>query len=281
MTPNSALSSWSWDLPVLVLLVATAGFYAVGSHRLLRLGRHRFVGRARWSFWAGWLLLVVALVSPLDVMSEALFSAHMTQHLILGLIAPLLLVAGHPIAIGSFALRPQERRAMRWWSRRLRLGELRQHPVAVGVVVVTLHLAAFWLWHLPASYDAAVRHNLLHAAEHATLFGTGLLLWAAIANSRAADRGVMAVVVLFVAGLGSGALAALLTLSPTVLYSVHANTTGAWHLTPLEDQQLAGAIMWVPGGLIYAVAALVSLVQWLDRPTPTRRPLVPALAGER
>jgi cytochrome c oxidase assembly factor CtaG len=90
----------------------------------------------------------------------------------------------------------------------------------------------------------------------------------------------MAVAVLFVSGLGSGALAALLTLSPTALYSVHANTTVPWHLTPLEDQQLAGAIMWVPGGLIYAVAALILLVQWLERPVRAPRPLVPVLAGD-
>jgi len=274
MTPDTALRSWTWDPAVLFLLLASAVAYGVGSRRLRTLHRGPFVTRSRWYFWGGWALLVVALVSPLDAMSEALLSAHMTQHIILGLLAPLLLVSGHPLTIGSFALRPQERAAMRWWSRRLGIAALRRHPIAVGLTVVGLHLGAFWFWHVPGPYDLAVQRSLVHAVEHLSLFGTGLLLWAAIARSRTVDRGGMAVAVLFLAGLGSGALAALLTLGPHAFYSVHRGTTGAWGLTPLEDQQLAGAIMWVPGGMIYAIAALVIFVRWLDRPVKLRAPMV-------
>jgi cytochrome c oxidase assembly factor CtaG len=208
--------------------------------------------------------VAIALISPLDEMSGALFSAHMTQHLMLGLVAPLLLVAGQPLRTLEHGLPRAMASGARVWRRRLHLARVRRRVIALALAAIAAHVGAFWLWHIPALYDAAIAHPALHALEHLTLLATGLLFWAVIGRARWHHQTGLAVLVLFVAGLGSGALAALLTLAPRPLYEAHATTTAAWHLTPLEDQQLAGALMWVPGGLVYAITAVVLFVQWLE-----------------
>jgi putative membrane protein len=98
------------------------------------------------------------------------------------------------------------------------------------------------------------------------------VFWAAVGRARWHQDTGIGVLVLFVSGLGSGAHAAMLTLSRRPLYHAPQATTVPWHLTPLEDQQLAGAIMWVPGGIVYLLAAAILLVQWLEsgpRPEPS------------
>jgi putative membrane protein len=194
--------------------------------------------RGRWlSLAAGLALLVGAFAPPMEAASEELFAAHMTQHLVIGLVAPLLLVAGQPLVSRT--------------------------PTALALVAVFLHVSVFWLWHAPPVYDAAVQNIALHGFEHLTLLGAGLWFWWVVLGARWESRSGASVLYLFIGGLLEGALAALLTLAPHPLYTAHLTTTAAWHLTPLEDQQLAGGIMWVPGGIVYAVAATVGFVRWL------------------
>jgi cytochrome c oxidase assembly factor CtaG len=127
-------------------------------------------------------------------------------------------------------------------------------------------------------YDAALAHDSLHALEHVTFLVGGVALWSVVGRARWHHHTGGAVLVLFAAAVGSGALAALLTLAPRPLYDAHLATTAAWHLSPLEDQQLAGAVMWVPGGLVYTVAAAILFVRWLEsgpargNTSPARRP---------
>jgi cytochrome c oxidase assembly factor CtaG len=174
------------------------------------------------------------------------------------------------VLVAGAALPAGFRRTSRRWAARVPRGS-----AAVGLAAVGLHAGVFWLWHIPAWYDAAVAHPVLHAFEHTTLLGAGLLFWWVVLGVRWQGRTGIAVLYLFLAGLASGALAALLTLAPTPLYHAHLTTSAAWGLSPLEDQQLAGAIMWVPGGLVYLVAALVLFVRWLQAgPPPAVLPLV-------
>jgi cytochrome c2 len=134
-----------------------------------------------------------------------------------------------------------------------------------------LHVIALSAWHLPALYEAAIRNRGLHALEHAAFLATALVFWLALLHpQRRRARGGAGTVYLFVTGLYSTALGALLTLSPRPWYATHLG--GA--LTGLEDQQMAGLIMWVPGGVIVTVMALLVVARILrepDEPRTSRR----------
>ena len=145
------------------------------------------------------------------------------------------------------------------------------HPVVASLPFV----AALWLWHAEGPYDAALDNSFVHAVEHACFLATALLSWAAILarpRRRAVAPG-MAVLVLFGLAMLSGLLGLLLTFAPTPWYPAYAETTEAWGLTPLEDQQLAGVIMWVPGGGAYLIAALVLVILWIRAPAESARRL--------
>jgi cytochrome c oxidase assembly factor CtaG len=134
------------------------------------------------------------------------------------------------------------------------------------VPILVLHLAALYVWHLPVLYDAALGNDLIHALEHLSFFGTAWLFWWLIIDEKGRRRlgNGPAVLFVFLAGLASGALGALLTFAPAPLYPIQALGARAWGLTPLGDQQLAGLIMWVPAGVVYVLAAAVLFLRWMS-----------------
>lgn len=142
---------------------------------------------------------------------------------------------------------------------------------------------------MPVLYDAALRHDLVHIAEHTSLLGAGLVLWWALS---ARTHPLRAALASFGLGLGLTLLSALLVLSPVVLYEVPVAGAAAWGTSRLDDQRLAGLLMWVPGGLVYLVVAVAGFVAWMTAGTagvpgesghPTRPKPRPhrALAGSR
>jgi cytochrome c oxidase assembly factor CtaG len=256
-------TAWVTD-PATWWVLAGAACYEVGRHRLAsRHPRSPLIARSRVAaFWAGVATLLVALTPPVDRAAEDLFSAHMVQHLLLALVAPLAFVLARPLLVmAHVAGRPTRlalvslgRRPFAWAAR---------GSVALALVLISAHVVVFTVWHVPTLYDAAVEHDWIHLLEHASLFVTGLALWWVLVSVRWHARSGLAVLYLFLVGLPMGALGALLTLAPRPIYPVHEATTAEWDLTPLEDQQLAGGIMWVPGGTIYLAAASVLFVRWL------------------
>jgi putative membrane protein len=214
------------------------------------------------AFVAGLVTLAVALVSPLDSAAAALFSAHMVQHLLLVVVAAPLLVAGRTGRVALMALPGRPRRQVRSAIARRpvrRVADLLAHPLAVW----GLGTAVLWVWHLPSPYEAALAHEAVHAVEHLTLLVTALLLWGVVLGGPRRRLSVpIAVLVLFATGLQGAALGAVLVFARSPLYAAHEPTAPLWGLTPLEDQQLAGGLMWVPPGLVYlgVIAALV--VRW-------------------
>jgi cytochrome c oxidase assembly factor CtaG len=134
------------------------------------------------------------------------------------------------------------------------------------VPVLVLHVTALYLWHLPVLYQAALNDDRLHALEHASFFGTAWLFWWLIVDEKGRRKlgDGAAVLFVFLAGLASGALGALLTFAPTALYPIQALGARAWGLTPLTDQQLAGLIMWVPAGVVYVLTAAVLFLRWMS-----------------
>ncbi|MBW3603500.1 MAG: cytochrome c oxidase assembly protein [Actinobacteria bacterium] len=257
--PHDLWSSWSWDPLVLAAIVASCWWYHAGVHALWRSAGHGgVVSRARAaSFALAIVVIVVALVSPSDAASDALFSVHMTQHVLLTLVAAPLLVVSAPLQVMAWGLPPTLRRAVGRWQGRVRRLLAQPALPGIGLAVFT---AVFTLWHLPVLYDAAITNDTVHALEHATMLGSALAFWAPIVQPRRTHQG-FGVLLLFISMIASGILSALLVFAPTAWYT-HDDTL-AWGLTRLQDQQAAGAVMWVLGGTIYVVAGAVAMMRWL------------------
>jgi putative membrane protein len=245
----------------LVLLVA---LYAWG---LLTVWHRAGVGRGilRWqaaSFGAAWLVLVAALSSPMDEWSESWLTAHMVQHeLLMAVAAPLFAVSAPAIAMmwavpatlrtQTFALtrRPGMRRFWHW--------------LTAPLTVFILHALALWIWHLPALYDAALESEGIHILQHLCFFGSATLFWWGMMHGRCGRAGYgLAVIYVFATAVHAGVLGALLTISPHVWYAPYliAHPSG---ITPLEDQQLAGLLMWIPAGILMAAGGLALFAAWL------------------
>jgi putative membrane protein len=264
VAPGDLWESWSLEPMVIVSLGVAAVLYAIAGRRLPRgLSRLPHV----W-FALGLLALAIALVSPLDTLSETLFSAHMVQHLVLIIVAAPLLALSRAGLAFALVLPRGWRRAWRSFERE-RVFRAVTHP---GVVVV-LHAAALWAWHLPSLYELAVRNGAAHIAEHLSFLVTALGFWTLVVRSGPRGRigRFPAVGVVFVTTLQGAALGAILTFAASPLYAVHARGALAWGLTPLEDQQLAGAIMWVPPGVLYLAIMAALLARALRESEPRLR----------
>lgn len=253
---------WTFDPWILAPLVTIAVFHALGSIRLSRRrhGFPRWMIRSAALFWAGLATLAVALVSPLHDLGEHLFSVHMVEHeLIMALAAPLLVLA-RPVALLLWGMPVAVRRHVGSGlaSRGVRLA---WQTLTIPVVAAVLHGLAIWVWHAPALFDATVSDVLLHRLQHLSFFLTGLLFWWAVIWR--CSRGASAWL-LFVTMLHTSILGALIAVAPSVLYLAQTRYAGEWGLTALEDQQLAGVIMWVPGGIVYAGATLWFLATWIQ-----------------
>jgi cytochrome c oxidase assembly factor CtaG/cytochrome c2 len=258
-------TGWTFEPGVVVTLLVLSAVYAVGVARLWRLAGAA-AGIRRWQPWcfaAGSAAIVAALMSPIDAASTELSSVHMVQHELLILVAAPLLVAGLPLLGMLFALpRSWQRIVMRAvLARRFAAGwRLLTAPATVWL----LHGAALWAWHTPTLYDWALHDERVHALEHGSFFITAALFWWGIARGRYGRQGYgIAVVYVFATALHSGLLGAAMTVAPSAWYAPYDMTTGRWGLTPLEDQQLAGLIMWVPAGLIYTAIGLMFFAAWL------------------
>jgi putative membrane protein len=261
--PQDVWQAWSFDPLITLGLIGALLLYARG---LQRLWAHAGMGRGvrhwqAWCFAGGMLTLVAAMISPLHALGGTLFSAHMTQHvLLMGLAAPLL-VLGAPLTAALWALprRARRRTAMLMNSPAVR-GSWRALTLPASAWL--LHAAAIWIWHVPALYTATLSSELVHYLQHAAFFGTALLFWYALRDR--ATHG-LAILYLFTTAVHSSLLGALLAFSPGVFYAPYAATAPVWGMSGLEDQQLGGFIMWVPAGLVYFVAALALLASWLHR----------------
>ena len=254
--PDDAWRAWPFDPLVMLGLVTAAVVYTLGSTRLRRAGRWPL--RRAAAFCAGTVALGVALLSPLDAVAESLFSAHMAQHLLLTVVAAPLLVVGRPVATWLAALPSGSRRT----AARARAAiafvprVLRRPLVAFGVVTV-----ATWSWHAPTLYEAALVNEPVHALEHGSFLVASMLAWSVgLRRGRRDVSNAFGRALFLVAYALQGALlGALLVFASTPLYSVHRGGPALWGLTALQDQQLAGALMWIPPAAVYlaAIAAVL------------------------
>lgn len=253
--PDDVWTHWNLNPWILISLLLPATLFLRGAAGY-RVERGRTL-----RFTAGMAMLAVAFISPLDALSGALFSAHMVQHLILILAAAPLLVwsnPGPPMLRGiPKRWRARVARATMTPSIRVSWHWLRQPLIAGG-----LHVVALTAWHAPSLYDAALQHEFVHILEHGTFFLSAAMFWWAIATTGAVAPRILSIFGVMLVG---GALGALLTFATTTWYSQHLPYIAAWGLTPLQDQQIAGMLMWAPGGALYAAAAVYVFGDWLDQ----------------
>jgi putative membrane protein len=262
-TPGQiSFTSWSWPPFIISPLLLSAVLYAAGASRMWRRKSH--AGLA-WNsvacFAFGWLSLVAALDSPLHELGEQLFSAHMIQHEILMLISAPLLLLGRPSLVFIWALPAGWRK----------LGLLASHWVvhapwlvlSAPVAAWSLHAFALWSWHAPFLFDATLRSEAMHAAQHISFFATALLFWWPLTGQQSRLGDGAAIIYTFTTGVHMSLLGALLTFAPRPWYLAYTVTAPFWHLSALEDQQLGGLIMWIPAGTILFVATLFLLYRWM------------------
>jgi len=225
-----------WNLDPVALLVCVALAWAWVRLRAEPDGRPGAAGAALALFF-------VLFVSPFCALTSALFSARVAHHVaITAAIAPLLVAA---MPAGAFH---------RLLSGSLRIcGALAAWTAAQAVV--------FWAWHAPSLYAAALANDAVYWLMQASLLGVALGFWSAVRSAAP----VAAAAALLATMVQMGLLGALLTFTGAALYEPHLASTPAWGLTPLEDQQLAGLIMWAPAAGFYLLAALVIVGRWLGR----------------
>jgi putative membrane protein len=255
--PDALWRTWNVDPLVLVSLFLALCLYARGvRHLWTRAGRGRGVTQAQvLAFALGVSALVVALMSPLDPLGGTLLTAHMGQHALLVAIPPPLLLLGRPGVAFAWSLRAEQRPRVHGappWRFLIGGFDALARPLPAGV----LHGLALWMWHAPAAFDAALAHHVVHALEHAALFGTALLFWRAILDARLGRRVGQALGANLATLVHGGLLGALITLAPSPLYRWYRGRSALWGLTALEDQQLAGLLVWVPMNAIYLAAGL-------------------------
>jgi cytochrome c oxidase assembly factor CtaG len=128
-----------------------------------------------------------------------------------------------------------------------------------------LQTAALWGWHAPGPYQAALASSTVHALQHLSFLGSAMLFWWALVYGKHGRRAYgIAVLAVFTTAVQSSILGALLTFAPAPWYPAYIEATAAWGLNPLQDQQLAGLVMWVPAGGLYTLASLAFLALWLQ-----------------
>lgn len=263
LTPDVSGARWTLDPWIVLPLMVFGLMYGLGALVLLRR-RARVPGAGLWQVVAcaaGWLLLIAALVSPLHWLGERLLSFHMIEHEILMAVAAPLLVIARPVGTLLWSLPRRVRLSIGRWMR-LPATDAVWGFFSAGRTATILHGMAIWGWHAPLLFDAAVSNLLLHRAQHLSFFLTAVLFWWSV--FRRSETGAAAWHV-FITMLHTSVLGALMALAPHLLYREQQEAAGAWGLTPLEDQQLAGIIMWVPAGTIYAGAALTLIALWITR----------------
>ena len=251
-----------WNGATAVILACMAVLYVRGVIRLWRTDAGHAAVRP-WqiaAFAIGWLSVVTALLSPLETWSEILFSAHMAQHEILILVSAPLMVLGRPMLVMLWALPPSQRS---WVGRRMRHQVLLAMWSAITgpLSVLLLHAVVLWVWHVPALFEAALADETVHVLQHLSFFGTAVLFWWALIHGRYGRAGYgVGVAYVFATAMHTQILGALLAFGTRVWYPTHAARTGAG---ALEDQQLAGIVMWVPFGVIFVVISLALFAAWL------------------
>ena len=246
------LFAWSPDHVVIAFLVASVAGYAWAVRRVNRAHPASRVPRRRTAFFAvGMTAIAIALISPVERYEGSLFSVHMVQHLILQLVAAPALLLSAPVTLALRASTPSVRRRLL-----AVLNSRAVHVVSFPLLAWVLFAGVNWFWHFSPLYDQALESAPLHHLQHATFLGAALLFWTpviALDPTRWRIPHPVRLLYLFVAMPQSSFLGLAIYSTRNVLFDHYATNDRAWGPTPLEDQQLAGVLMWVGGDAVFLV----------------------------
>jgi len=265
--------------PVLGVALAAGVLYIRGWRQLSRRMPRRFGPGRLAAFVAGLGAIVLAVASPLDALAGRLLVAHMAQHQLLMMVAPPLLWLGAPVAPMLRGLPRRIRRAV---------AAVLAAPTIRGIAGVMAHpgvgwvsfAIAFWTWHTPGLYELALRSDGWHHVEHACFLTTAVMFWRPVILAWPArspwPRWTM-IPYLLLADVQNTVLAAILTFADRLIYAAYAIVPRVGGISALEDQAIAGVIMWVVGSVMFVLAAvwiaaeaLTHTGQPVTRPDPRR-----------
>lgn len=248
------ITQWNWNPVVLVVLIVVLGvyLYSIGPlRRKYQLAERVPSGRVAL-FVSGIVLLALALITPLQALTQILFSAHMIQHMLLSLAVAPLLVGGLPDWLVAFCIR---NRVVRFVWR----------GVTMPIIAAILFNANIWIWHAPAVMSVMMMNEWTHLLALALYVVTGVLFWWPLFGARVEGLYALNVagklIYILLSDMPMVLLGAGLTFTPP-LYAMYADSAKFLGWSPAFDQQLGGLVMWIPGGIYLIVIASVLLIQW-------------------
>jgi len=257
---HSTAPGWTLDPWVTLPLVCVLLVFLIGRWRLAQ--RSKLPRSRTWLFLGGWLVLTAALISPLHEGGEQSFTLHMIEHELIMLVATLLLATASAGGVLAWGLPGPLRTALggHWRMPLAALWRRLTEPVTATI----LQALVMWAWHAPALFNRALTSQGWHIAQHLSFILASLIFWRAMLDVRRGGYLVSALC-LFLTSLVEGVLGALMALSVSPWYPAYAAMgMSGIGLDPVSDQQLAGLVMWIPGGLVHGAAALAFLYRWLS-----------------
>jgi putative membrane protein len=243
MSPNA---SWTIE-PGAIALILVLGVIYVRRWREVRAqdGARAAGGWRMFSFAAGLVGILVALISPIDRLAEQILAVHMVQHVILLDFVPILLILGLTKAI----MRPVTRR----------LQPIEHGPLGHPAVAVALYVGSMWIWHVPVLYNTAARYSSVHVLEHICFLTAGSLYWWHLIGplrTRLNPGGLAPVGYMVSTKILVGLLGIVLTFAPSALYSFYADQPHYWGMSPTDDQAVAGLIMALEQSIVMGIALI-------------------------
>jgi putative membrane protein len=264
---QTVLQSWVLPVPVTLFLVIMALVYLRGWSRLHGLLPNVISVWQLAAFMSGLFALWIAVGSPLAAFDDELLSIHMIQHILLMAVAPPLILLGAPAlpllhGLPQMFVRSGLGPVLRWppvqW-----VGHTLTHPIFCWVAATVALIG----WHTPTAFEFALRSDFLHEIEHACFFVTSILFWWPVIQpwpSVARWPRWSIPLYLFIGMMANDALSAFLAFCDRVLYASYASASPLFAISPLDDQALAGALMWVFGSFVYLIPAVVITLQILS-----------------
>ncbi len=258
------LDFWDLRFDVIIVLLILSTAYVWG---WLRLQKFRRLQKVNWLpllfYLLGISVIAIALMSPIDSLQSLLFYMHMLQHELLIYLAPPLLLLGKPLPFVLWGLpRPLRKTVSKlfrhnsWLRRGLAF-------INIPVVAFLVSTAVLWLWHIPAAYNLALRNDFVHGLEHISFFLAFLFYWWPLIGSPPQSRRLRSNgsrgLYLLLGAIPTALLGAVIALSDSVIYTYYLGVPRINELTALADQQIGGAIMWLPGPLIYGLIAILTM----------------------
>jgi putative membrane protein len=272
---RAALTSWDLRLDVILVLALAGTIYTSGWWRLrarteLRRRHSRWQAGEGWrpvAYLGGLLVVGIALLSPLDVLSSQLFIMHMVQHVLLVMIAPPLLLLANPLPFMLWGLPDRWRRQIagvfRPGTRFRRFLSMTTGPGHVWLFFVLV----YWGWHDPNAYSLALTNGFVHDLEHITFFLASMLFWWHAVGAGPRIHRPLSTIGRFAFVLSAvppNMLAGIaIAFANEPIYPYYEHVPRLWGISVMDDQRIAGVIMWVPGSMMYMFAALLLVARWL------------------